>query len=311
MQPQPADVTTPAPAAARHAQVVPSFVLPSLSRTLECWAGTVSPGELVRWERAADLAESARRELRIAVIRRLRPRSDWLWAQTIGVRLADGWRNRLLASDTRGIDAILTRYPDKPIEQLTLGEFRQGFGTTLERQLAVLARLEAMYWSPPPRPAQRPRVFVAPQSAAPVPPAEVQALADRVLALPWVAKVSPKDLRFGIRLSLYKDPPLPGFILKQIYREFAEPYRAAQITLIKDLMAHEARFVHKRYDWKMPVYLIWGERDELIPNATGRAVLARNELPEDHWIVIPKTGHVANIEKPKEFDRVLREILLK
>ena len=120
---------------------------------------------------------------------------------------------------------------------------------------------------------------------------------------------APKDLRFGIRLSLYKDPPLPGFILKQIYREFAEPYRAAQITLIKDLMAHEDRFVHKRYDWKKPVYLIWGERDELIPNATGRAVLKRNELPEDHWIVIPKTGHVANIEKPKDFDRVLRGIL--
>jgi pimeloyl-ACP methyl ester carboxylesterase len=120
---------------------------------------------------------------------------------------------------------------------------------------------------------------------------------------------TPKDLRFGIRLSLYKDPPLPGFVLKQIYREFAEPYRPAQITLIKDLMAHEERFVNKSYDWKMPVYLIWGECDELIPNSTGRAVLLRNGLPEDHWIVIPKTGHVANVERPKEFVRVLKEIL--
>ena len=120
---------------------------------------------------------------------------------------------------------------------------------------------------------------------------------------------TPKDLRFGIKLSLYKDPILPGFILKQIYREFAEPYRPAQITLIKDLMAHEDAMVTKRYHWHMPVYLIWGERDELIPNATGRAVLARNGIPEDHWIVIPRTGHVANIERPKEFVRVLKEIL--
>lgn len=118
-----------------------------------------------------------------------------------------------------------------------------------------------------------------------------------------------KDLRFGIRLSLYNDPPLPGFILNQIYREFAEPYRAAQITLLKDLMAHEESFVRKRYDWKMPVYLIWGECDELIPNATGRAILLRNGLPEDHWTVIPKTGHVANVERPKEFVRVLKGIL--
>ena len=120
---------------------------------------------------------------------------------------------------------------------------------------------------------------------------------------------TPQDLRFGIKLSLYKDPILPGFILKQIYREFAEPYRPAQITLIKDLMAHEDAMVTKRYHWHMPVYLIWGERDELIPNATGRAVLARNGIPEDHWIVIPRTGHVANIERPKEFVRVLKEIL--
>lgn len=122
---------------------------------------------------------------------------------------------------------------------------------------------------------------------------------------------TPQDLRFGIKLSLYKDPILPGFILKQIYREFAEPFRPAQITLIKDLMAHEDAFVTKRYDWKMPVYLIWGERDELIPNATGRAILARNGIPEDHWTVISKTGHVAHIERPKEFVRVLKEMLAK
>ncbi len=120
---------------------------------------------------------------------------------------------------------------------------------------------------------------------------------------------SAKDLRFGIRLSLYRDPPLPGFVLKQIYREFAEPYRPAQITLLQDLMAHEADLVGKRYDWRMPVYLIWGERDELIPNSTGLAILHRNGLPDDHWYVIPRTGHVANVERPKEFVRVLEEIL--
>ena len=120
---------------------------------------------------------------------------------------------------------------------------------------------------------------------------------------------TPKDLRYGIRLSLYRDPPLPGFVLEQVYREYVAPYRAAQITLIQDLMAHEDRFVHKRYNWSMPVYLIWGERDELIPNTTGRAILARNGLPEDHWIIVPRTGHVANVERPKAFDKALREVL--
>lgn len=223
MQPQLAEAPTPSPTAARHAQVVPSFVLPSLSRTLECWAGTVSPGELVRWERPADLAESARRDLRNAIIKRLRPRSEWLWGQTIGVRLVDGWRDRLTTTDTRGIEAVLARNPDKPLEQLTLGEFRQGFGAALERQLAVLARLEALYWSPPPRPAQRPRVFVVPQSAAPVPPRDVQDLADRVLALAWLAKVTPQDLRFGYPGT----GTLAAWIREQLLEDLVPAYAAS------------------------------------------------------------------------------------
>lgn len=120
---------------------------------------------------------------------------------------------------------------------------------------------------------------------------------------------SPKDLRYGIKLSLYRNPPLPGFAMRQIYEENVKPFRPAQVTLINDLMQHEALFATRQYDWKMPVYLIWGERDELIPNAIGRAVMLRNNIPESHWTTIPRTGHVANIERPKAFDQALRKIL--
>lgn len=120
---------------------------------------------------------------------------------------------------------------------------------------------------------------------------------------------SVRDLRLGIRLALYRDPPMPGFILRQIYETNVVPFRPAQSTLIKDLLENEALFAGKRYDWKMPVHLIWGERDELIPNSTGRAIMQRNGIPEDHWTVIPRTGHVANLERPKAFDKVLRSVL--
>ncbi len=120
---------------------------------------------------------------------------------------------------------------------------------------------------------------------------------------------SATDLRYGIKLALYRNPPLPGFVLRQIYEVNVKPFRPAQVTLIKDLMAHEPVFATKQYDWKMPVYLIWGERDELIPNATGLAVMRRNNLPESHWTTIPRTGHVANLERPKAFDEMLKKIL--
>lgn len=120
---------------------------------------------------------------------------------------------------------------------------------------------------------------------------------------------TPKDLRFGIKLALYRTPPVPGFILRQIHELNVKPFRQAQVTLIKDLLDHEGLFATKSYDWPMPVYLIWGERDELIPNATGRAIMQRNGLPDSHWSTIPRTGHVANLERPKAFDRVLRQVL--
>lgn len=117
------------------------------------------------------------------------------------------------------------------------------------------------------------------------------------------------DLRYGVRLSLYRDPPLPGFILRQVYELSVKEQRPAQGTLIKDLLSNESLFAAKQYDWKMPVYLIWGERDELIPNATGRAVMRRNNIPEAHWSTIPRTGHVANLERPKAFNKELLRVL--
>jgi len=117
------------------------------------------------------------------------------------------------------------------------------------------------------------------------------------------------DMKYGIRLSLYRKPPIPRWVLRQIYEAEVEPYRPAQITLINDLMANEAHFATKRFDWRMPVFLIWGERDRLIPNSVAEAVMRRNQLPADHLYIVPRTGHVANLERPRSFERTLRDVL--
>lgn len=130
---------------------------------------------------------------------------------------------------------------------------------------------------------------------------------ESMLAVMRTPKV--EDVRFGLRLSLYRQWPIPKFVLRQAYDLNIKPYRAAQITLLEDLLARENELTERRYTWHMPVHLIWGERDRLIPNATGLAILRRNDLPETHWHVIPRTGHVANIERPKAFVRELKAVL--
>lgn len=124
-----------------------------------------------------------------------------------------------------------------------------------------------------------------------------------------MATPTTQDLRHAIRLSIFRNPPLPGFLMKQVHEEFAVPYRAAQITLLKDLMAHEGDLLNKRFTWPMPVHVIWGERDELLPNSTGLAIMERNDLPMSQWSTIPRTGHVANLERPKAFVKELKRVL--
>lgn len=216
---------------ARHAQVVPSFVMRGISRVIEYWGGRIDPAELLRWERPSDLTESARRELRNILIRRLRVRADWMWEQLTGVRLEGAWRDHLIPGDVRGIEAVLSRYPDRPLQDIALGEFRQAFGGPLERQLAVLARLEALYWQPPARVVGPggPRVplhLAVPPEEAPVPVAEVREISERVLALPWLAEVSREDLRFA-----YPGPePLPQWLRDQLRGETVTPFTAGLLT---------------------------------------------------------------------------------
>lgn len=225
----------------RHAQVVPSFIVPALARPVHCWVGAINPGELVRWERLADLTESARQELRSVIIKRLRSKSDWLWAQQTGVRLVDRWRDRLVGSDRRGIEDVLAKHPEIPLEQMTLGEFKRAFRGTLERLLAVLAQLEALYWTPPSRPAQRLVLLDAQQSAAPVPSGELRELAERVLSLPWVARVTPQDLRFGYPGS----GTLPHWIREQLREDLVPAFTVSLLRRLDDASkitaAQEAR----------------------------------------------------------------------
>jgi 3-oxoadipate enol-lactonase len=58
---------------------------------------------------------------------------------------------------------------------------------------------------------------------------------------------------------------------------------------------------------KVPVELLWGESDQVMPLAYARRMLA--DLPDARLTVIPKCGHVPQQECPQEFLAALRQIL--
>lgn len=113
-----------------------------------------------------------------------------------------------------------------------------------------------------------------------------------------------------LSIALYEPPKVPRFALRQM-QERLGGQRAGHLALLQDLLQREDQYATKRYQWNMPVHVVWGEGDRLIPLSTGQGIVTRNGLPADHLIVIPKAGHVANIEQKDVFEthllRVLRE----
>ena len=111
-----------------------------------------------------------------------------------------------------------------------------------------------------------------------------------------------------LSMATYEPPKVPRFALKQMHERMAAQ-RDLHLALLKDLLAREDQYATKQYQWLMPVHIIWGEGDRLIPPATGRGIAARNGLPPDHLIMVPKAGHVANVEQREVFEAHVLRIL--
>lgn len=123
---------------------------------------------------------------------------------------------------------------------------------------------------------------------------------------------SPKNKEEQYRvlsMSMYEPPKVPNFALKQMCERYTV-HSKGYLALLKDLLDREEQYSEKRYMWSMPVYVLRGEGDHLIPLATGRGIAKRNELPADHLIIIPKAGHVSSIQQPKLFNDHLLRVLV-
>ncbi|MFT5184323.1 MAG: abhydrolase domain-containing protein 6 [Flavobacteriales bacterium] len=125
-----------------------------------------------------------------------------------------------------------------------------------------------------------------------------------------ISPTDKKGQRNALKTVLYKMPILPGFVLRQFNDVYIKPYHNAHMDLMNDLLAHEEEYSTKVYDWPMPVYLLWGQNDQLIPLEIGIGIQTRNDLAADHLIIIPKCGHIANVERAEQFEREIKRILV-
>jgi len=85
------------------------------------------------------------------------------------------------------------------------------------------------------------------------------------------------------------------------------PYRNNQLKLIDYLRKNEKRLGEHIYSWKMPVKVIWGSYDRLVP------VEVAYEIQKQYKTgikIFRGCGHSANIENPNQFVRWVKHDLL-
>ena len=103
--------------------------------------------------------------------------------------------------------------------------------------------------------------------------------------------------------SLERPIHIPSFILNQVAEQHFSFGRDKKIALLNYLNEHEAELNKHTFQWKCPVYLVWGENDKIIPLSTANCLKQKYQIPDDHVFVFPKAGHIINMQNPKAFNK--------
>jgi 3-oxoadipate enol-lactonase len=112
------------------------------------------------------------------------------------------------------------------------------------------------------------------------------------------------DLAPGIVASLVGAAPDPAGVAQAI-RSMAGVPEATYRAALRCLLSFDRRDVLGRID--VPTLLLAGERDQTAPAAVMEKMATR--IPQARFLVLPRAGHLANLEQPLLFNRALGDFL--
>jgi pimeloyl-ACP methyl ester carboxylesterase len=120
--------------------------------------------------------------------------------------------------------------------------------------------------------------------------------------------LSPQDVktfRKRTALALYRKIWIPKSMAKSIIEGELKEKRNVHWQLVESLQNSEEYWNNYEIKWKCKVHLFWGEADELIPLEVGQRQGAY--FKNATFKVLPKVGHVWNMERPRQFNRWVEE----
>jgi pimeloyl-ACP methyl ester carboxylesterase len=118
---------------------------------------------------------------------------------------------------------------------------------------------------------------------------------------------SVQGLRHLFRFVFSGEPPIPDFMLRQIF-EF-ETCKHAEIkkTLMRELVANEAKYKASRLSAGVKNKVIWSAYDQVFPLRYG---LQLADTLGAELAVLPNSGHVPNPAVRQEFRQLMRKMML-
>lgn len=97
-------------------------------------------------------------------------------------------------------------------------------------------------------------------------------------------------------------PPIAT--LRRFHEELYQGTFKEKRELVKDLILIRESYAEHVYSFKVPVHLIWGDLDIIVPPE--RAVRLRDHIGGDTTLdILKKGGHMPNMNKPRAFNKLL------
>lgn len=123
---------------------------------------------------------------------------------------------------------------------------------------------------------------------------------------------APNDER-GLKKLMYlatsKKIIFPASWMREFYNELYAVNLEDKRKLITELINGLEEYASHDYPLEMPVLLIWGSNDPVVPSE--RSQLLQEHIGENaKCVVIKNGGHMPNLTKTKIFDKVIKDFLL-
>lgn len=116
----------------------------------------------------------------------------------------------------------------------------------------------------------------------------------------------PAKFQTLVDLSSYRDPKIPGFILRQSYVEYFSRNHDELKELLYTLQQDQERYSDPAFLKGIPMMILWGKEDELFSLKEGEKFASTVGA---EMIIISKAGHAPQVDRPKRFTRSISYFL--